>query len=110
MSVQKFLVTFDIHGCQPGSGIYYEVYKDLKEGCGQTGFCKDFGLFCIVRTNENVAEIQNFTRDRIRSKANGYLYKSADVVVFSVGDKIAITRGEDKGGLRDFKDFLRNFD
>ena len=108
--MQKFLVTFDIHGCDPGSNIYSELYKDIKGRYGVDGFCKDFGQICIVRTTEDVASIRNFVRDRINSKANRYPYDSADVAVFDLGDQIAITRGTENGKLNDFARFFRSAD
>lgn len=108
--MQKFLVTFDIHGCQPGSGIYAEIYNDIRSKYGTEDFCKDFGQFCIVRSPDNVAAIRNFVRDRINSKANRYPYDSADVVVFLVGDEIAITRNQSDGRLNDFARFFRSTD
>lgn len=108
--MQKFLVTFDIHGGDQGSNIYTEIYKDIKQKYGREGFCKDFGQFCIVKTAHDVAAIRNFVRDIIRSKSNRYPHDSVDVVVFNVGDKIAITRGVENGKLNDFARFFRSAD
>ncbi|WP_215769430.1 hypothetical protein [Gluconobacter sp. P5E10] len=108
--MQKFLVTFDIHGGDQGSNIYAEIYKDIRQKYGKEGFCKDFGQFCIIKTTHDVTTIRNFVRDAVKSKSNRYPYDSADIVVFTVGDKIAITRGIENGKLNDFARFFRNAD
>lgn len=108
--MQKFIVTFDIHGGEQGSNIYAEIYKDISKKYGKQGFCKDFGQFCIIKTTHDVTAIRNFVRDVVKAKSNRYPYDSADVVVFTVGDKIAITCGVENGKLNDFARFFRSAD
>ncbi|WP_215769417.1 hypothetical protein [Gluconobacter sp. P5E10] len=74
--MQKFLVTFDIHGGDQGSNIYAEIYKDIRQKYGKEGFCKDFGQFFFLSPSLSFSSIPLFFLSTLPSNSNSGLSSS----------------------------------
>jgi len=100
-----YLVTFDIHGApSPPGNLYYEIYRGIQQRFGGEHFCKDFGQFCLVRSDEPVEIVKERAKTIIDRLGN--FFSARDIVVFSVGDEISISRGRRDDELRDFRRFF----
>jgi hypothetical protein len=87
--VQRYLVTFDLQGAQqPPGSLYTDICREIEATFGKKHFCRAFGQFCVVRSASPVGVVKNIVRGIINKKSNQF--SSRDVVVFSVGRKIAI--------------------
>ena len=104
--MQRYLVTFDLQGAQqPPGNLYTDIYRDIEAAFGKSNFCKDFGQFCVVRSASPVGVVKNRVTSIINRKSNQF--SSRNVVVFSVGRKIAISRGAiNTGALGFFRRFF----
>jgi hypothetical protein len=101
----KYLISFDLHGAQqPPGNLYSEIYRGIEEEFGAENFCKAFGQFCIVMSTNSVSEIKNKAKLVIDRKSNSF--SARDIVVFSVGDEISISRGHKEDDLREFRRFF----
>jgi hypothetical protein len=99
-------VTFDLHEVQkPLGDLYSSIYADIKRDFGGDDYCKDFGQFCVVRSDDAVGRVKNRVRRHIIKKGNRFA--SMDLVVFSVGHEISISRG--KLGHQDLRKFRKFF-
>ncbi len=100
-----YLVTFDLHDApQPPGNVYSGIYKDISDRFGSEYFCKDFGQFCLVRTEHGVQEVKNAVKVIIDKKSNQF--SSMDLVVFSLGGEISISRGRRDEDLKEFRKFF----
>jgi HJR/Mrr/RecB family endonuclease len=104
--VQRYLVTFDLQGAQqPPGSLYTDICREIEATFGKKHFCRAFGQFCVVRSASPVGVVKNIVRGIINKKSNQF--SSRDVVVFSVGRKIAISRGPiNTGALGSFRRFF----
>jgi hypothetical protein len=89
----------------PLGDLYTSIYADIKREFGGDDYCKDFGQFCIVRSEDSVAKVKNRVRTHIVKKSNRFA--SMDLVVFSVGHEISISCG--KLGHQDLRKFRKFF-
>ena len=100
-----YLVTFDIHGApSPPGNLYSSIYRGIQQRFGGNHFCKDFGQFCLVRSDESVDTVKEQAKAVIDRLGN--FFAARDIVVFSVGSDISISRGRRDGELRDFRRFF----
>ncbi|WP_431266913.1 hypothetical protein [Dankookia sp. P2] len=105
--VTLYLVTFDLHGArQPPGNLYTDIYSDIRKQFQAVNYCKDFGQICLVRSDEDVAVVKNRVKAIIDRYGNQF--SSRDIVVFSVGEEISISRGTKDEELRKFRQFFRN--
>lgn len=104
-----YLVTFDLHGApQPPGDLYSSIYRDIKNRFGEQSFSRDFGGFCLVKSENTVQAVKNAVKSIIDRKSNHF--SSMDLVVFSVGDQISISRGMKDDDLKDFRKFFTQAD
>jgi hypothetical protein len=100
-----YLVTFDIHRApSPPGNLYSDIYRGIRRKFGGKHFCKDFGQFCLVRSDESVDTVKERAKAVIDRLGN--FFAARDIVVFSVGDEISISRGRHDDELRDFRRFF----
>jgi broad specificity phosphatase PhoE len=100
-----YLVTFDIHGApSPPGNLYSSIYRGIRQRFGGRHFCKDFGQFCLVRSDESVDTVKERAKAVIDRLGN--FFAARDIVVFSVGGEISISRGRCDDELRDFRRFF----
>ena len=100
-----YLVSFDIHGApSPPGNLYPGIYHDIQGRFGGQHFCKDFGQFCLVRSDMPVGSVKDSVKSVIDQRGNSFT--SRDIVVLSVGDEISISRGRRDDALRDFRRFF----
>lgn len=100
-----YLVTFDLHRApSPPGGLYADIYRGIKRRFGGKNFCKDFGQFCLVRSHETVDTVKDGVKAIIDRMSNRF--SSRDIVVFSLGREISISRGRCEAELRDFRRFF----
>jgi hypothetical protein len=88
----------------PPGNLYSDIYRDLRARFGEDDVCKDFGQFCLVRSNEPVQTIKEQAKAIIDRQGN--LFAARDIVVFSVGEEISISRGRHDDELREFRRFF----
>ena len=101
-----YLVTFDLEKPpNPPGNLYTDIYRDIRRFFGDGDYCKDFGQFCCVRSDLPVQAVKDGVRDIINRKSNHF--RSSQVVVFSVGEQISITRGYKEEELRHFVKFFK---
>ncbi len=67
-------------------------------------FCKDFGQCRLVRGDESIDIVKERAKAIIDRLGNSFAAR--DIVVFSVGDDISISRGRRGDELRDFRRFF----
>lgn len=100
-----YLVTFDIHGApSPPGNLYSDIYRDFRARFGEEDVCKDFGQVCLVRSDESMQTVKEQAKAIIDRQGN--LFSARDIVVFSVGDEISISRGRHDDELREFRRFF----
>jgi hypothetical protein len=100
-----YLITFDLHGAeQPPGNLYAEIYRSIENHFGDVNFCKDFGQFCLVRSDGPASKVKEAARLAVDKKSNQF--KARDIVVFSLGDEISISRGRKDDDLREFRKFF----
>ncbi len=100
-----YLVSFTLHGVAetPPGDLYTSIYRDIENTFDE--YCKDFLQFCLVRSENSVQEVKNTVRQIVLQRSNRF--QSADVVAFSLGEEISISRG--RQGDEDLRDFRRFF-
>jgi hypothetical protein len=100
-----FLVTLDLHGAaQPPGNLYADIYRDIENHFGQANFCRDFGQFCLVKSDDPVSVVKDRAKRIIDQRSNSF--SARDVVVFSLGGVISISRGWHDEELRGFRRFF----
>lgn len=100
-----YLVTFDLHRApSPPGNLYSDIYHGIQNEFGRENFCRAFGQFCVVRSDDEVAKVKQRTMAIIKRNSN--MFPSFRIVVFSVGNEISISRGNRDGDLRDFRRFF----
>lgn len=104
-SLTLYLVNFDLHGApQPPGNLYSEIYHGIRQRFGATNVCKDFGQICLIRSDETVGTVRNWIKAIIDRMSNHF--STRDIVVFSVGGDISISRGRHDDELREFRRFF----